>query len=95
MVQLASLFYPNSNRAFSSTYFICMEYGTYFYVYYCGSMRSCYMIMSAMIFAIFFNSNIAYLEPVTAAKIAYNLVSALGILVIVSFQVVGIDLLAI
>ena len=51
--------------------------------------------MVAMIFAIFFNSHVAYLEPVTAGSIAVKVASAVGVLVIVSFAVVVIDIVAI
>ena len=95
IVQLATMFYPNSNRSFASTYLICIEYGTYFLVYYCGSMRSFYFIMIAMTFAIFFNSHVAYNEPFTAGAIGFKISSALVGVIVATFIVTGIDILAI
>ena len=65
--QIAVLFYPNSNRAWASSYFIYIEYCMYCIFYYCGSMRSFYLVFASMFFATFFNRNIAYLEPINGA----------------------------
>ena len=60
LIGIATLFYPNSNRSFSNTYFIAIEYGSYILAFYCGSMRSVYFALLTMIFAMFFNDHVAY-----------------------------------
>ena len=94
LLNLATLFYPNSNRAWSSTYHLCIEYGSYFLVFYCGSMRSCYFMMASMVFTIFFNSHVAYLEPIKVAKVLYSIFSAITICIIFVFVATGIDIMA-
>ena len=57
---IATLFYPNSIRAFSDTYFISIEVGAYISLFYCGSMHGVYFALLTMIFTMFFNDHVAY-----------------------------------
>ena len=57
-------------------------------------MRSFYLITVAMIFAVFFNDHVAYLEPLSATKVIFKIFSCLTIIFYQLLFVMGIDIIA-
>ena len=93
-VQATTMFYPNSNRAWAGDSVITIESVSYIAIYYCGSMRSFYLAMAHMTFALFFNRHVAYLEPLKGSEIAGKIILISSFFFVFAFMVTGIDNMA-
>ena len=73
------------------TYYVHMENLMYIFVFYCGCMRSVYVVLLVMLFATFFNDFGAYLKPITAIEVVLKILWWLVFVVGIFSAVTSVD----
>ena len=89
--QVACLFYPNSSRAWANDGRIEIEFISYFVLYYCGSVRSFWFCMAALVFSMYFNSFVAYQYLFNFDKGVSKFVRFVAMFFLMAYMVIGID----